>query len=188
MNSSEQREFWSFWCTSIQRRYSKFQEIEELFHTTLEEVTNIKLSGHSWIQASTPVSSGCIGLRKLGDLSCPVYFSSLHQSHDLSNKILAKFNVDIMTNELSDKIRQFPSNSKDKTNFWEFVIFRYYYYATMLGFLHHSIQKHRSGCKLSHPVVLDYYWMTILQGSQSLSDLAAYIARSMKSIHVSSVM
>lgn len=126
--------------------------------------------------------------KKLGDLSCPVYFSSLHQSHDLSNKILAKFNVDIMTNELSDKIRQFPSNSKDKTNFWEFVIFRYYYYATMLGFLHHSIQKHRSGCKLSHPVVLDYYWMTILQGSQSLSDLAAYIARSMKSIHVSSVM
>lgn len=134
MNSSEQREFWSFWCTSIQRRYSKFQEIEELFHTTLEEVTNIKLSGHSWIQASTPVSSGCIGLRKLGDLSCPVYFSSLHQSHDLSNKILAKFNVDIMMNELSDKIRQFPSNSKDKTNFWEFVIFRYYYARILASF------------------------------------------------------
>jgi len=67
------------------------QEADELFRTTLESISNTKIDGRNWLQASL---SG-LGIRRLQDLSHPAYWSSFYSSAGLSNLILQKFNLDI---------------------------------------------------------------------------------------------
>lgn len=83
------------------------QKADELFRLTLEAVTNTKINDKSWTQASLPVSFSGLGLRKLEDLAVPAFFSSFHQSVELST-ILAKFNLNIMDNEIMDKLSEIP--------------------------------------------------------------------------------
>ena len=61
---------------------------DEIQKKALEETLNVKLEPNQWQQASLPVKSGGLGIRKIEDLAIPAYFSSLHAAQELSNSIL----------------------------------------------------------------------------------------------------
>lgn len=64
------------------------READELIRTTLESISNTKVDGRKWLQASLLISLGGLGIRRLEDLAHPAYWSSLHRTTDLSNSIL----------------------------------------------------------------------------------------------------
>lgn len=77
------------------------ENVDEMFRTTLEIITNTKLNVISWRQASLPLSFGGLGIRRATELAYPAYLSSVHQSATLANEILEKFGLNILDNEIS---------------------------------------------------------------------------------------
>src|ERR1700761_631738 len=86
------------------------KDVDEMFRSTLEIITNTKLNVISWRQASFPLSFGGLGVRKVSELAYPAYLSSMHQSAALSNKILEKFGLNILDDEISSTMQDLPSD------------------------------------------------------------------------------
>ena len=84
------------------------KDMDEMFRSTLEIITNTKLNVISWRQASFPLSFGGLGVRKVTELAYPAYLSSMHQSAALSNKILEKFGLNILDDEVSSIMQDLP--------------------------------------------------------------------------------
>lgn len=82
--------------------------VDEMFRSTLEIITNTKLNVISWRQASLPLSFGGLGIRRATDLAYPAYLSSIHKSADLSNRILEKFGLSILDDEISMIMQGLP--------------------------------------------------------------------------------
>lgn len=69
----------------------RLREVDSVFRSTLEAITNVKLSDFSWDQASLRLIFGGLGIRKVEDIAKSAYLSSVHSTSDLSNMILRKF-------------------------------------------------------------------------------------------------
>lgn len=87
----------------------KLAEIDNFYKSTLEAITNNKINDTSWTQASLPLSASGLGIRKLVDLAHPAYFSSIYQSEDLSNRILFKANLSILSENVQPWIENHPA-------------------------------------------------------------------------------
>ena len=88
---------------------AKLSEIDEFYRHTLESISNNKLSDTSWIQATLPMSLAGLGIRRTVDLAEPAYFSSVYQSEELSNNILANTNLRIFDQNVSSMLNAYPS-------------------------------------------------------------------------------
>lgn len=88
---------------------NQLEEIDKSYRQTLEVITNNKISDSSWTQASLPLHASGLGIRKLVDLSQPSYFSSVYQSESLSNQILAKTNLSILTSSFASMVDSYPA-------------------------------------------------------------------------------
>lgn len=88
--------------------HDRLRDIDEIFRSTLEAITNVRLLDFSWDQASLPLAFGGLGIRKVEDLAVPAYLSSVFSSSDLSNEILHKFNIQIIDNTILGLIEQIP--------------------------------------------------------------------------------
>lgn len=87
---------------------SLLEEVNEMFRSTLEIISNTKINVISWSQASLPLSFGGFGIRKATEIAYPAYLSSIYQSSDLSNSILEKYGLTILNHEsqsLLDSLR-----------------------------------------------------------------------------------
>ena len=82
--------------------------MDDFYRQTLEAITNNKIHDTSWTQASLPLSFAGLGIRKLVHLAHPAYFSSLFQSEELSNKILAKSNLSVFNERLTSMLANYP--------------------------------------------------------------------------------
>lgn len=87
----------------------QLSEIDDFYRATLEAITNNELSDRSWSQASLPLTAAGLGIRKLVDLAHPAYFSSVHQSQDLSNRILARSNLSVLDDQFSVLLEPYPT-------------------------------------------------------------------------------
>jgi hypothetical protein len=72
------------------------KEIDAMFRSTLQIISNTKMDDISWRQASLPYSLAGLGIRKVEELAVPAYFSSLYKSLELSNYILRNFNISLL--------------------------------------------------------------------------------------------
>src|ERR1700744_3342507 len=61
----------------------KLKAVDEIFRSTLEVISNAKVDGFSWDQASLPLSFGGMGIRKVEDLAVPAYLSAVYSSSNL---------------------------------------------------------------------------------------------------------
>lgn len=84
------------------------RDVDEIFRSTLEAITNVKLLDFSWDQASLPLVFGGLGVRKVVDLAIPAYLSSVYSSSDLANEILNKFNIQIIDDSILGLIETIP--------------------------------------------------------------------------------
>lgn len=82
--------------------------VDEIFRSTLEAITNVRISDFSWDQASLPLVFSGLGIRKVGDLAVPAYLSSVYSSSDLSNELLEKFNFRIINDGILELIDEIP--------------------------------------------------------------------------------
>lgn len=80
----------------------------------METVTNTKIKDKSWTQTS--VSFSGLGLRKFKDPAVPAFFSAFHQSVELSNTILGKFNLNIMDDGIMNKLLELTPMFIEITN------------------------------------------------------------------------
>lgn len=96
--------------TSTFTHAEKLSDIDEYYRHTLETITNNKFSDSSWIQATLPMSMAGLGIRRTVDLAQPAYFSSVYQSEELSNKILANANLLIFDHNVSSMINAYPAD------------------------------------------------------------------------------
>ncbi len=87
---------------------AELTEIDEFYRHTLEEITNNKLSDNSWIQGSLPMAYAGLGIRRTVDLAHPAYFSSVFQSEDLSNRILAQSKLTIINSDFDSSLQAYP--------------------------------------------------------------------------------
>lgn len=76
---------------------------------TMESIFNINLTEQQWTQASLPISSGGIGIRKLKDICLPAFISSIHGVDNLVSRIL----------HIQDKI--FISHMDEALNNWSII-------------------------------------------------------------------
>ena len=70
------------------KRSESLDAIDHVVRVTASKVTNVKIEGNQWAQASLPVRHGGLGLRSLSKLSLPSYISSMHNSLNLVRTIL----------------------------------------------------------------------------------------------------
>ena len=84
------------------------KSVDELFRSTLEVITNTRVDGVSWDQASLPLSFGGLGIRKVEDLAISAYLSSIYSSLSLSNIILQKFDFQIIDEEILQLVAEIP--------------------------------------------------------------------------------
>ena len=94
-------------------------EIDELFRLTLENISNTRINGNIWDQASLPMKYGGIGIRKTTDLAIPAYFSSLYKSREICSAILKDLNIDIFNNNTTQILNEMdthfiPDNDENK--------------------------------------------------------------------------
>lgn len=75
-------------CSPFWKYQNLLTPIDSLVQTHLETILNLKLTEHSWLQASLPVRYGGLGVRKISSVSLPAFLSSVHSSAGLVGKIL----------------------------------------------------------------------------------------------------
>ena len=92
------------------------QCVDEIFRSTLEAITNARMEGLSWDQASFPLSFGGMGIRKVEDLAMPAYLSSIYSSSDLCDVILRKFNLKIVNEHVLGLIDEIPRDFVPETD------------------------------------------------------------------------
>ncbi|XP_037026722.1 uncharacterized protein LOC119067714 [Bradysia coprophila] len=86
----------------------RLKEVDEIFRSTLEAITNVKMGDFQWSQASLPLSFGGLGIRKVEDLASPSYLSSVYSSSELSNQLLEKFDFKIIDDAILGLIEVIP--------------------------------------------------------------------------------
>ena len=64
------------------------ESFDEIVRLSLQSITNVKMEGGVWQQATLPSSMGGLGVRKSVDLDLPAFLSSAHTSQDLVTSIL----------------------------------------------------------------------------------------------------
>ena len=64
------------------------ESFDEIVRLSLQSITNVKMEGAVWQQATLPSSMGGLGVRKSVDLVLPAFFSLAHASQDLVTSIL----------------------------------------------------------------------------------------------------
>lgn len=84
----------------VRRNRNGLRAVDEIFRSTLESITNSKVKGVSWEQASLTMSFDGLGVKKVEALAIPAYLTPVHCSSELSNRILEKFNLDIIDNQI----------------------------------------------------------------------------------------
>ena len=60
-------------------------EFHDLFRTGLGNITNLSISDIQWIQASLPVSTGGLGVRRVASLALPTFWESATATHTLQS-------------------------------------------------------------------------------------------------------
>ena len=59
-----------------------------MIRSTLQHIMNVDLSDETWDQATLPVASGGLGIRRATDVALPAYLSSVAGSHSLITQLL----------------------------------------------------------------------------------------------------
>ena len=62
---------------------------DDIVRLSLQSITNVKMEGAVWQQATLPSSMGGLGVRKSVDVALPAFLSSEHASQDLVTSILS---------------------------------------------------------------------------------------------------
>ena len=72
---------------------------------SLQSISNVKMEGAVWQQATLPSSMGGLGVRKSVDLALPAFLSSAHASQDLITSILplGEPSVEALSCEAADR-------------------------------------------------------------------------------------
>jgi len=86
----------------------RLKTVDEIFRSTLEAITNVRMNEFSWDQASLPLVNGGLGIRKVEDLAMPAYLSSVYSSSELSNELLEKFDIRIIDDTILGLIEEIP--------------------------------------------------------------------------------
>ena len=76
---------------------------DESLRSAVASVTNVEVSGDSWVQASLPVGLGGLGCRRAGDIALPAFVSSMNSVSDLVEAILSNINM-VDARELADAV------------------------------------------------------------------------------------
>ena len=95
--------------------------VDGIFRSTLESITNVRMTDSSWDQATLPLSFGGLGIRKVEDLAVPAYLSSVYSSSDLSDKLLEKFNIRMIDNGILRLIEEIPRDFIPENDEWKKV-------------------------------------------------------------------
>ena len=79
------------------------KEYDEVIRFTLQYVLNISLSDEAWNQASLPVASGGLGIRKATQVALPAFLSSVCGSQSIIKQLLPQnlYKLDGGTNDLA---------------------------------------------------------------------------------------
>jgi len=85
------------------------KDVDEVFRTTLEAITNVRLLDFSWDQATLPLALGGLGIRKVEELALPAYLSSVYSTSGLSDEILKKFNIKVIDDSFLGLVGSVPS-------------------------------------------------------------------------------
>ena len=76
-------------CTSpTWKRNEDLESFDEIVKLSLQSISNVKMEGAVWQQATLPSSMGGLGVRKSVDIALPAFLSSAHASQDLVTSIL----------------------------------------------------------------------------------------------------
>ena len=70
------------------RSLDSLEGFDQIQREILESTLNINLGEDAWKQATLPVRSGGLGVRRAVDLAVPAYYSSQHLSASLAAEIL----------------------------------------------------------------------------------------------------
>ncbi|XP_055337089.1 uncharacterized protein LOC129587383 [Paramacrobiotus metropolitanus] len=65
----------------------ELDKFDNITKSALEAVTNVKIDGVTWAQASLPVSSGGLGIRRVAELAIPAYLASVYATAPLVSTI-----------------------------------------------------------------------------------------------------
>ena len=63
-------------------------DFDSSFQTALSKICNITLSENRWLQASLPIRSGGLGIRRVTSLASSAFLASAVGTRDLQNQIL----------------------------------------------------------------------------------------------------
>ncbi len=86
----------------------KLSEVDGIFRSTLEAITNVKLDDFSWDQATLPLSFGGMGIRKVSDLAFSAYVSSVHFTSELTDELLQKCGLHVIDDDIIGLINDLP--------------------------------------------------------------------------------
>ena len=64
------------------------EEYDDVIRTTLQAIMNVTLADDAWEQATLPVASGGLGIRRAADTALPAFLSSVAGSHELITQLL----------------------------------------------------------------------------------------------------
>ncbi|XP_055339051.1 uncharacterized protein LOC129588725 isoform X2 [Paramacrobiotus metropolitanus] len=65
----------------------ELDQFDSVGKSALEAVTNVKMDGLTWAQASLPVSSGGLGIRRVAELATPAYLASVYATSSVVSDI-----------------------------------------------------------------------------------------------------
>ena len=94
--------------------HETLHKFDDLLRTGLENITNLSISDIQWIQASLPVSTGGLGVRRVASLALPAFLASAAATHTLQSLLLrnSHHSPDLhRDNLLSTWLTTFSSNS-----------------------------------------------------------------------------
>lgn len=84
------------------------KDADSLIRTSLESILNVQLGDIQWIQASLPINSGGLGIRRLKDISLPAFLSSTFGSSGLVSLII-KTSDETNTSLINDALEQWKT-------------------------------------------------------------------------------
>ena len=78
-------------------------DYDNLLRSALSKICNITLSENQWLQASLPIRSGVLGIRRITSLASSAYLASAVGTRDLQNQIL-NLNAQLPDNDVENYI------------------------------------------------------------------------------------
>ena len=86
-------------------------EFDLIIRNSMSSITNIDFTDEAWTQASLPVRSGGLGIRKAVDIALPCYISSALSAHSLVEAILSSV-TDLAPFEVSAEIAMWKESGQ----------------------------------------------------------------------------